>query len=170
MNLSVILCSLVCRLLLCLLRPASSLCTLCRFHVGHMSAVCSASNGDAVFGHDSKQMWVWDAAVAATEEKACLHNPACMNKVCVVLSSVRVAPLPFHAALLTFSFYPLCRFCLLFGSLPLSDAFISPSLLYLFSCGVPAALLTNWFFFFLPLLLSLSVCVLIPPSWHSLLP
>lgn len=110
-------------LLLCLLRPASSLCTLCRLHVGHMSAVCSASNGDAVFGHDSKQMWVWDAAVAATEEKARLHNPACMNKVCVVLSSVRVAPLPFHAALLTFSFYPLCRFCLLFGSLPLVDSF-----------------------------------------------
>lgn len=46
----------------------------------------------------------------------------------------------------------------------LSDAFISPSLLYLFSCGVPAALLTNLFFFFLPLLLSLSVCFLIPPS------
>lgn len=135
MNLSVILCSLVCRLLLCLLRPASSLCTLCRLHVGHMSAVCSASNGDEVFGHDSKQMWVWDAAVAATEEKACLHNPACMNKVCVVLSSVRVAPLPFHAALLTFSFYPLCRFCLLFGS--------SGSA----SCGLFRMLLSHLLFF-----------------------
>lgn len=86
----------------------------------HVRCLLSIQWGCSV---DSKQMWVWDAAVAATEEKACLHNPACMNKVCVVLSSVRVAPLPFHAALLTFSFYPLCRFCLLFGSLPLVDSF-----------------------------------------------
>lgn len=132
MNLSVILCSLVCRLLLCLLRPASSLCMLslsfaCWAHI--CSPVCSASNGAAVFGHDSKQVWVWGIAngkaATATEEKACLHNPACMNKVCVARSELSESTAsafsccPPHF----FSFYPLCRFCFLFRSLPLVDSF-----------------------------------------------
>lgn len=68
-------------------------------------------------------------------------------------------------------FLSLCRFSFLFGSLPLVDSFSSHPLFFI--CLTVVCLqsfLQIHFSSFLPLLLSPSVCFLIPPSWHSLFP
>lgn len=117
-----------------------------------------------------QQTDVWDAAVAATEEKACLHNPACMNKVCVSVWAQWEQRLYFFMLPSSlFLFLPFMQI-LFSASCGLFWMLLSHLLFFICNCGVPAALLTNLFFFLLPLLLSLSVCFLIPPSWHSLLP